>query len=151
MARLVPPGIPPSLERKLATGMHLASIVCGPLAPLAAGFVWGLPASPWLRQHMRDCLIHWTLAVFLFVTAFGLDTMNPVYDFGLVPGRLAAFPPLGITRGYVFLGLATSGVFATISGQRAMRGEGTCYPLTLWWARRPRQDRDPGGGRGEAP
>jgi hypothetical protein len=122
--------IDPGLERKLAAGMHLAGIAAFLLAPLAAALVWGSAASPWLRRHIRDAFLHWGIAVLLFIGAYALDTMNPVYDFGLV----AALPSfLGISRAYSILAWCASVVFAVLSARRALEGKGSFYPFTLWW------------------
>jgi hypothetical protein len=135
MNRPPPAGIAPGLERKLAAGIHLAGIVAGILAPLAGALVWGSAASPWLRRHLRDALIHWGAVLLLLLAAIALDTMNPVYDFGLLRthGVAGAAYSLGITRAYGLLAWATSAVFAALSARRALRGQGPYYPFTLWW------------------
>ncbi|MEA3204204.1 MAG: hypothetical protein QOI63_1884 [Thermoplasmata archaeon] len=125
-----PQAIDPELERRLAVIIHLGGIATGPLMALTAALVWGRPASRWLRRHIRDALVHWAIVVALFVGAYALDRMNPVYDFGLV----AALPSyLGISRAYGILAWCASAVFAVLSARRAFQGKGSFYPLTLWW------------------
>jgi hypothetical protein len=132
-----PTAIDPGLERRLAVGIHLAGIVAGVLAPLAGALVWGSSASPWLRRHIRDAFIHWAIVLALLVGAIALDTMNPVYDFGLVrhaAGALAAAAnTLGITRWYGLPAWVVSTVFAILSARRATQGRGAYYPFTIWW------------------
>lgn len=124
--------IDPALERKLAAGMHLAGLVATVLSPLFATLVWGRYASPWFRRHLRDAFVHWAITIGLFVAAVALDTMNPVYDFGTV--RVAALSYRGFTTLYSLFAWPTSAVFAVLSARRALRGEGSLYPFTMWWS-----------------
>ena len=118
-------------EARLAAVIHSSGILTGPIGPLAGSMVWMRTASPWMRRHLRDAFIHWIIVLALFAGAVALDTMNPVYDFGLV--RVAAFS-LGITRAYTVAAWITSSLFAAVSARRAVRGQLPLYPFTAWWS-----------------
>lgn len=125
------PPFDPAFERKLAAGIHLGGIAVWLLAP-AALLPWHRRASPWLRRHARDAAIHWALVLALLVGSLALDSMNPVYDFGIA--RAALYHTLGITRIFLPVAWATSAVFAFLSARRALRGQASFYPFTLWWS-----------------